>query len=211
MKIRGFRIELGEIEARLAEHDGVREAVVVAREDALGTSGWWRTVRRQRRRRESETEMLESCALLAGSLPEYMVPAAICAAGGIAADTQREAGPQGAAGSRKAMPTRVRGYEAPQGEIETRWPRSGPRCCRSSGSGGTITSSSSAATRCWPCSLMERMRRQGLQVDVRALFATPTLAGLAAGTVEQETIVEVPANRYSRRVRSDYTRDAAVD
>ena len=31
VKIRGFRIELGEIEARLAEHAGVREAVVLAR------------------------------------------------------------------------------------------------------------------------------------------------------------------------------------
>ncbi|HYK02057.1 MAG TPA: amino acid adenylation domain-containing protein, partial [Thermoanaerobaculia bacterium] len=36
VKIRGFRIELGEIEARLAEHEGVREAVVVAREDTPG-------------------------------------------------------------------------------------------------------------------------------------------------------------------------------
>src|SRR6185503_5824285 len=36
VKIRGFRIELGEIEARLAEHEWVREAVVVARENGGG-------------------------------------------------------------------------------------------------------------------------------------------------------------------------------
>ena len=36
VKVRGFRIELGEIEARLAEYAGIREAVVLAREDAGG-------------------------------------------------------------------------------------------------------------------------------------------------------------------------------
>ena len=36
VKVRGFRIELGEIESRLLEHEGVREAVVVVREDTPG-------------------------------------------------------------------------------------------------------------------------------------------------------------------------------
>ena len=41
--------------------------------------------------------------------------------------------------------------------------------------------------------LIERMRRQGLQVDVRALFASPTLAGLAAAA-EAGAGVAVPPN-----------------
>ncbi len=36
VKIRGFRIELGEIEAKLRQHPGVKEAVVLAREDRAG-------------------------------------------------------------------------------------------------------------------------------------------------------------------------------
>ena len=37
VKIRGNRVEPGEVEARLREHAGVREAVVIARDDSTGT------------------------------------------------------------------------------------------------------------------------------------------------------------------------------
>lgn len=40
VKLRGFRIEPGEIEARLAGCEGVREAVVLIRDDGVGEPRW---------------------------------------------------------------------------------------------------------------------------------------------------------------------------
>ncbi|HEU4558482.1 MAG TPA: non-ribosomal peptide synthetase, partial [Longimicrobium sp.] len=71
VKIRGYRIELGEIEARLAEHAGVREAVVLARED---TPGDRRLVAYVVGDETAEAEALR--AHLGTTLPAYMVPAA---------------------------------------------------------------------------------------------------------------------------------------
>ena len=71
MKIRGFRMELGEIEARLEEHESVRQAVVLAREDQPGGK---RLVAYYVGGEELGAEALR--AHLAALLPEYMMPSA---------------------------------------------------------------------------------------------------------------------------------------
>ncbi len=70
IKIRGFRVELGEIEAQLLAQTGVREAVVLAHETAMGRLSWltWRR--------------MQGCCLtpsllrasLGDVLPDYMIP-----------------------------------------------------------------------------------------------------------------------------------------
>ena len=71
VKIRGFRIELGEIETALASQAGVREAVVLARED--GRNGERRLVAYVVGDAADPTHLRRS---LAERLPDYMIPAA---------------------------------------------------------------------------------------------------------------------------------------
>jgi natural product biosynthesis luciferase-like monooxygenase protein len=71
VKVRGHRIELGEIEACLGTHDGVAQAVVVAREDVKGDIRIAAYVRFRSVR--IADEQLKAHARL--TLPEFMVPA----------------------------------------------------------------------------------------------------------------------------------------
>jgi amino acid adenylation domain-containing protein len=72
-KIRGYRIEAGEVEAALVRQPGVRQAVAVVREDQPGTRRLIAYV---------TTDSVHPAphdlrAAVAGSLPDYMVPAAV--------------------------------------------------------------------------------------------------------------------------------------
>jgi amino acid adenylation domain-containing protein len=71
VKIRGFRIELGEIEAVLSEHPGVREAVVIAREDDPADR---RLVAYVVSKQGFAPVSRELRSFLKEKLPDYMVP-----------------------------------------------------------------------------------------------------------------------------------------
>jgi acyl carrier protein len=71
VKIRGFRVELGEIEATLRLHPGVRDAVLIAKEEpSFGHRlvAYWTTAQAER---PGVSELKE---FLKGKLPEYMIP-----------------------------------------------------------------------------------------------------------------------------------------
>jgi amino acid adenylation domain-containing protein len=117
VKVRGFRVELGEIEARLAEHPGVREAAVVAREDVPGEVRLvaYFVGAADTADGEADAEVLR--AHLSASLPAYMVPAAYVRLDALPLTPTRKV-------DRKALPApegdayAARPFEAPLGHAE---------------------------------------------------------------------------------------------
>ncbi|HXQ70532.1 MAG TPA: amino acid adenylation domain-containing protein, partial [Pyrinomonadaceae bacterium] len=73
VKIRGFRIEVGEVEAVLAQHAGVRDSVVVAREDDRGSTRLIAYVVAN----NGDVQTAELRSFMQQRLPEYMLPSAI--------------------------------------------------------------------------------------------------------------------------------------
>ncbi|SDU54479.1 non-ribosomal peptide synthetase [Pseudomonas mediterranea] len=114
VKIRGLRIEIGEVEAALALCPGVREVVVIAREDIPGQPESKRLVAYVCGE-PAPAEQLRSALLK--HLPEYMVPSAF---------VHLDALPLTANGKldRRALPEpglealASKAYEAPQGDTE---------------------------------------------------------------------------------------------
>ena len=70
VKIRGFRIEVGEVESVLAQHSGIRESAVIAREDERGSNRLVAYVVP----RNGNLQTAELRSYLKHRLAEYMVP-----------------------------------------------------------------------------------------------------------------------------------------
>ncbi|MCF5305942.1 syringopeptin non-ribosomal peptide synthetase SypC, partial [Pseudomonas syringae] len=189
VKIRGFRIELGEIEARLVECPGVREAVVLARQDE---SAHKRLVAYVVGEENSALSAVELRRELAASLAEYMVPSAFMVL---------DSFPLTANGKldRRALPVpdadayASREFEAPEGEVEITLARLWSELLNVERVGRHDHFFELGGHSLLAVSLIERMRLAGLSADVRVLFSQPTLAALAAA-VGAGREINVPAN-----------------
>lgn len=201
VKIRGFRIELEEIGAQLREHKEVKEAVVVVREDTPREKrlvAYYTVAERDLQHQQNGTkrdmEAGELRAFLMERLPDYMVPAAyVCL-------ERMPLTPNGKL-DRKALPMPegdaygVRKYEPPRGETEEILARIWAELLKVERVGRYDNFFELGGHSLLAVTAIERMRRQGLQVDVGALFATPTVADLAVTVGGKARRVVLPPNR----------------
>ncbi len=189
VKIRGFRIELGEIEATLTACEGIREAVVIAREDEPGDK---RLVAYVIAAQGAQPSAIDLRTQLLRSLAEHMVPSAFVILEAFPLTTNGKL-------DRKALPAPdqsaviSRGYEAPQGEVETAIARIWQDLLKLEQVGRHDNFFELGGHSLLAVKLIERMRQVDLAADVRVLFGQPTLAALAAA-VGGHTEVVVPSN-----------------
>ncbi|MHA6940169.1 non-ribosomal peptide synthetase, partial [Ralstonia pseudosolanacearum] len=185
VKLRGFRVELGEIGASLARCDGVREAAVLAREDAPGEP---RLVAYYVAEPGAAVEASALRRHMQAQLPEHMVPAAY---------VRLEHLPLTPNGKldRRALPAPAadayarRRYVAPQGDVETMLAELWQDLLGVERVGRHDDFFELGGHSLLAMSLMARMDELGLSADVRVLFTQPTLAGLAAEVEPMEIVL----------------------
>ncbi|MDT9002462.1 amino acid adenylation domain-containing protein, partial [Paucibacter sp. APW11] len=187
VKIRGFRIELGEIETRLASCDGVREAVVLARQDDA-------TDKRLVAYLVTDTalDLAALRAQLSRDLPEYMVPTAF---------VPLPAFPLTANGKldRAALPVPeqaalvTHAYEAPQGEVEQAFAAVWAELLKLERVGRHDHFFELGGHSLMVIEMVERLRRRGFQLQVQQVFIDATLAALAAHVERAGASVNEPA------------------
>jgi thioesterase domain-containing protein len=177
VKIRGFRIEPGEVEAKLIGHPGVREAVVMAREED-GASKWLVAYYTGE---EIGAEALR--AHLSSALPEYMLPSAYI---------RLESLPLTPNGKldRRALHAKPapeweayvrQGYEPPMGETETLLARIWADLLKLDRVGRHDNFFELGGHSLLAVRLKAQVReRLGFELPQSVFFTRPTIAGLAA-------------------------------
>ena len=183
VKLRGFRIELGEIEACLCASDGVREAVVVAREDAPGQPRLVAYLCLTAGQLEGEVQAAARAAL-GKALPDYMMPSAFVVLPTLPLNANGKV-------ERKALPaplevTLARAFTAPETPLEqlvaTVWSEllQAPRV-------GLDDDFFVAGGHSILASRMTSRLKATLAVDftLQQLFRQPTIRGIVAGLKER--------------------------
>ncbi|MDC9594906.1 non-ribosomal peptide synthetase, partial [Xenorhabdus sp. IM139775] len=190
VKLRGFRIELGEIEAKLEQCPGVREAIVLAREDEPNQK---RLVAYLRPQEDVELQPAELRQQLAQHLAEYMLPSAFVTLAAFPLT------PNGKI-NRQALPAPdsssvvIRSQEPPIGETETALAQIWQKLLKLPSVSRHDHFFELGGHSLMIVSLIEELRQQGWQLHVRHVFTAPVLADMAQAIRHHTGTFVVPPN-----------------
>lgn len=116
VKMRGFRIELGEIEAGLCEHSSIRQAAVIAREDAPGDVRLTAYLVTAAGDNPADADLRR---FLRDRLPDYMIPAAFVVVPSLPLTSSGKLDMKALPVPDALRPSSAIQYEAPRSEIES--------------------------------------------------------------------------------------------
>uniref|UniRef100_UPI00387EB368 non-ribosomal peptide synthetase n=1 Tax=Xenorhabdus szentirmaii TaxID=290112 RepID=UPI00387EB368 len=191
IKLRGFRIELGEIEARLRQCHGVREAVVLAREDRETQQK--RLVAYLLPQAGAGLEPAKLRQQLARHLAEHMLPGAFVTLDAFPltpnGKLDQQALPEPALSAIVA-----RDHEPPTGEAEISLAHIWQKLLGVKLIGRHDHFFELGGHSLMIVSLIEELRSIGRQLDVRSVFAAPVLADMAQAIQHETDTFVVPAN-----------------
>ncbi len=188
VKIRGFRIELGEIESLLAEHRGVGEVVVVAREDAPGDKRLVAYVSASAPNPQLREELHARCKR---RLPDYMIPSAIVLLDKLPLTENGKVDRRALPAPSAARPALDTEYREPQGALEIAVANVWCRILRVERVGRDdaffdLGGSSLLAVE----SLLALGRELGRTVSVVTFFERPTVRGVALALGSNQPAVD---------------------
>ncbi|HEX3131055.1 MAG TPA: phosphopantetheine-binding protein, partial [Thermoanaerobaculia bacterium] len=178
VKVRGYRIELGEIEAALARHPAVAQCVVVVREEAqlaayyVAAEGQAASVGNLR-------------AALREELPDYMIPSHFVALPALPLTPNGKVDRKALPAPGGGRPELGREYVAPEGEVQAKLAAIWAEVLRVERVGATDNFFELGGHSLMATQVLSRVQEAfGVELPLRSMFNTPTVAGLA------ETIVQ---------------------
>jgi amino acid adenylation domain-containing protein/non-ribosomal peptide synthase protein (TIGR01720 family) len=183
VKIRGFRVELGEIESTIQDVEGVKQCVVLARED---TENQKRLVGYIVLKENSEgRNLIERCRKICKSkLPDYMQLSQIMVLENLPLtpngkiDRQALPKPEGREGLNK--------YEEPIGLLEEQLASIWKEILKIEKIGRDDNFFSLGGDSIVSIQMVSRARQKGIIFDVKQVFETPTVAGLTINVQKAE-------------------------
>ncbi|WP_242071964.1 non-ribosomal peptide synthetase [Nostoc sp. FACHB-110] len=182
VKIRGFRIELGEIEAVLAQAPGVKDAVVIVREDIPANK---RLVAYIVYKQESPTTVHQLQVFLQQKLPDYMIPAAFVSLQNLPLTANGKV-------SRRALPApeqvNTKTYVAPRTPVEETLAKIWTQILRLEQVGIHDNFLQVGGDSILSIQVIAKAKQAGLQLTPQQIFDHPTIAELATVVGSNVTI-----------------------